>query len=204
MLTRLIGRINFVIKSSRIITERCGGRLRQAAIPSHDEIIKGQLLRVSLADRTRHGFRLYVDYRPLLTLTVIYGDAKLLRPDCSFIGRIGRRSSLGKHDLRVEMSRRIVSIVVPSLRLHRDGGYGGTRCTEPGKPLPERERSVRFRSKHFLRVPARIIARQRKVVQPVAGIVGSPMPRETFAENCETLSAKEILSAKEFVSYSPG
>lgn len=45
------------------------------AIPSHDEIIKDQLPRVLLADRARHGFCLDVDYRPLLTSTVIYRGA---------------------------------------------------------------------------------------------------------------------------------
>lgn len=39
-------------------------------------------------DRMRRGFRLYADYRPLFTLTVIYGDAMFPRPDYSFTREI--------------------------------------------------------------------------------------------------------------------
>lgn len=41
----LMGRINFVIKSSWIITEHDRGRLDRPAVPRHDEIIKDQLQR---------------------------------------------------------------------------------------------------------------------------------------------------------------
>jgi len=52
----LIGRINFVIKSSRIITEHDRGRLDRPTVPRHDEIIKDQLQRVLSADRPHRGF----------------------------------------------------------------------------------------------------------------------------------------------------
>jgi len=52
----LMGRINFVIKSSRIITEHDGGRLDRPAVPRHDEIIKDQLQRALSADRPHRGF----------------------------------------------------------------------------------------------------------------------------------------------------
>lgn len=52
----LMGRINFVIKSSRIITEHDRGRLDRPAVPRHDEIIKDQLQRALSADRPHRGF----------------------------------------------------------------------------------------------------------------------------------------------------
>lgn len=52
----LIGRINFVIKSSRIITEHDRGRLDRPAVSRHDEIIKDQLQRALSADRPHRGF----------------------------------------------------------------------------------------------------------------------------------------------------
>lgn len=51
-----MGRINFVIKSSRIITEQDRGRLDRPAVPRHDEIIKDQLQRALSADRPHRGF----------------------------------------------------------------------------------------------------------------------------------------------------
>lgn len=52
----LMGRINFIIKSSRIITEQDRGRLDRPAVPRHDEIIKDQLQRALSADRPHRGF----------------------------------------------------------------------------------------------------------------------------------------------------
>lgn len=81
-----MGRINFVIKSSRIITEHDRGRLDRPAVPRHDEIIKDQLQRALSADRPHRGFArapttaLYLRWQWFMV--------KLAYPDCLFIGEI--------------------------------------------------------------------------------------------------------------------
>lgn len=82
----LIGRINFVIKSSRIITEHDRGRLDRPAIPCHDEIIKDQLPRALSADRLHRGFA----RAPTTALYLCWQwfMVKLAYMDCLFIGEI--------------------------------------------------------------------------------------------------------------------
>lgn len=82
----LMARINFVIKSSRIITEHDRGRLDRPAVPRHDEIIKDQLQRALSADRPYRGFArapttaLYLRWQWFMV--------KLAYLDCLFIGEI--------------------------------------------------------------------------------------------------------------------
>lgn len=82
----LMGRINFVIKSSRIITEQDRGRLDRSAVPRHDEIIKDQLQCALSADRPHRGFA----RAPTTALYLCWQwfMAKLAYLDCLFIGEI--------------------------------------------------------------------------------------------------------------------